>query len=341
MEHLRVTAVLALVALLGSAPMGAWAARAYVSNEDGESVTVIDTAKGEVVATVPVGKRPRGLKLSHDGASLYVAVSGLPKCPPSVPDEECAKLKRDLAADGVVVIDTHALKITKILKGGSDPEQFDISHDGRRLFISNEDSAHISVLDVLSGALIGTVAVGHEPEGVRLSPNGRAVLVTNETDNSVSVIDPEKLTVSRTINVGARPRDLAFTPDSSMAYVSGESDASVYRIAVSGAEPASRLLQLRKEDRPMGVLLDSARNRLYVSTGRGGTVAVISLDGPKLVSEVQVGARPWGIALTHDGRFLYTANGSSNDVSVVDTNTLSVVKKIPVGKGPWGVALER
>lgn len=91
----------------------------------------------------------------------------------------------------------------------------------------------------------------------------------------------------------------------------------------------------------MGVLLDSARNRLYVSTGRGGTVAVISLDGPKLVSEVQVGARPWGIALTHDGRFLYTANGSSNDVSVVDTNTLSVVKKIPVGKGPWGVALER
>jgi YVTN family beta-propeller protein len=78
-----------------------------------------------------------------------------------------------------------------------------------------------------------------------------------------------------------------------------------------------------------------------VSTGRGGTVAVldISAAAPKLVSEVQVGARPWGIALSADGSRLYTANGPSNDVSVVDTATLKVVKKIPVGKSPWGIVL--
>src|SRR5262245_31391467 len=90
----RALAVRAVMLALACASISAFAARAYVSNEDGESVTVIDTAKGEAVATVPVGKRPRGLKLSHDGSSLYVAVSGLPKCPPSMPDEECAKLKR-------------------------------------------------------------------------------------------------------------------------------------------------------------------------------------------------------------------------------------------------------
>ncbi len=334
---------LCVLAVLGCASMSpsAYAARAYVSNEDGESVTVIDTAKGEVVATVPVGKRPRGLKLSHDGASLYVAVSGLPKCPPSMPDEECAKLKRDLAADGVAVIDTRALKVSQVLKGGSDPEQFDISRDGRHLFISNEDSARISVLDVVSGALVTQIPVGHEPEGVRLSPDGRWVLVTNETDNSVSVLDTQQLKVAKTIQVGARPRDVAFTPDSATAYVSGESDASVYRLTLAGAGSATRLLQLRKEDRPMGVILDHSRQRLYVSTGRGGTVAVISLQEPKLETEVQVGTRPWGMALTRDGRFLYTANGPSNDVSVVDTKSLTVVRKIPVGRGPWGVALER
>jgi YVTN family beta-propeller protein len=77
------------------------AARAYVSNEDGETVSVLDTQKNEVVATIAVGKRPRGLKVSRNGSILYVAVSGVPKCPPSVPDEECAKLKRDLNADGI------------------------------------------------------------------------------------------------------------------------------------------------------------------------------------------------------------------------------------------------
>src|ERR1700758_4818773 len=88
-------------ALLLAAPLCANAGRAYVTNEDGESVSVLDTDKAEVVATVNVGKRPRGMKLSHDGKQLFVAVSGLPKCPPTVPDEECAKLKRDLTVAGI------------------------------------------------------------------------------------------------------------------------------------------------------------------------------------------------------------------------------------------------
>jgi len=73
--------------------------------------------------------------LSHDGASLYVAVSGLPKCPPPIPEEKCAKLPRDLKADGVAVIDTATLRQTRMLKGVSDPERVEISRDGHSLFI--------------------------------------------------------------------------------------------------------------------------------------------------------------------------------------------------------------
>jgi YVTN family beta-propeller protein len=94
----------------------------------------------------------------------------------------------------------------------------------------------------------------------------------------------------------------------------------------------------------MGVVLDAKHNRLFVSTGRGGTVAAISLGDSKaqqakLVKEITVGKRPWGIALSHDGKRLYTANGPSNDVSIIDTASLSVVKSVPVGNSPWGLAL--
>lgn len=314
------------------------ASRAYVSNEDGETVTVLDTRTDEVIATVPVGKRPRGLKLSHDGSRLYVAVSGLPKCPPTVPDEECAKLKRDLNADGIATIDTTTLKVTGLLKSGSDPEQFDLSRNGKQLYISNEDSAQVTVLDIVSGAIIATIPTGHEPEGVRTSPNGKWVIVTSETDNTISIIDTGLLKVLKTAAVGMRPRDVAFTPDSKTVYVSGEGDASLSRVAVPAGEPVARVLQLRKEARPMGVVVDAARKRIYVSTGRGGTIAVVQQDG-KLIKEISVGARPWGIALSHDGRRLYTANGSSNDITVVDTSSVSVLKKVSVGKGPWGVVL--
>jgi YVTN family beta-propeller protein len=320
-------------------PLAADAGRAYVSNEDGHSVTVIDTDQATTIATVQVGKRPRGLRLNRDGTRLYVAVSGLPKCPPTTPDEECAKLERDLKADGVAVIDARSLKLLQLLKAGSDPEQFDLSGDGRLLFVANEDAGQTTVLDVQNGVIKAQIAVGREPEGVRVSPNGRWVLVTNESDNAVSVIDAQTFKVLRSVPVGRRPRDVAFTPDSRTAYVSGEFDASLYRITVPEGTPVERLVELRKECRPMAVVLDPARGRLYMSTGRGGTVAVIELDGPKLITEIPVGTRPWGIALSADGRRLYTANGPSNDVSVVDTATLRVIKNIPVGRSPWGITL--
>jgi PQQ-dependent catabolism-associated beta-propeller protein len=337
--HRPLAWMLTILALLALVPT-ARAAHAYVSNEDEHTVSVIDTARGEVVRTIAVGKRPRGMKLSRDGAHLYVAVSGLPKCPPSVSDEDCAKLERDLTADGIAEVDTHTSQVLRVLKAGSDPEQFDLSRDGRRLFVSNEDSATVTVVDIPTASVVTRIAVGHEPEGVRVSPDGAWVLVTSETDNSVSVIDTHLLQLVRSIPVGHRPRDLAFTPDGRTAYVTGEFDASVYRVGLPTGEHVEKLLQLRKEARPMSVLLHVPQHRLYVGTGRGGTVAVIALTPqPKLIEEVPVGARPWGMALTADGRELYTANGPSNDVTIVDTSTLKVSKKIPVGRSPWGVVI--
>ena len=326
---------IAAVALAGNAE----AARLYVSNEDGQSVTVVDTDTAAVIATIAVGKRPRGIKLNLDGSRLFAAVSGLPKCPPTVPDEECAKLERDLKADGIAVVDTVTHKVVQVLHAGSDPEQFALSPDGARLYVANEDAATMSVVEVASGAIVARVPVGREPEGIGITPDGRWVLVTNESDNSVSIIDTRTLKVVKSVEVGKRPRDVAFTPDGRAAYVSGEFDASVYRIAVPEGAPVERVLQMRKEARPMAVVLDSKRARLYVSTGRGGTVAVIDSASHELLAEVKVGTRPWGIALSQDGRWLYTANGPSDDVSVIDTTTLRAVRHIRVGRSPWGVIL--
>jgi PQQ-dependent catabolism-associated beta-propeller protein len=315
------------------------ASRLYVSNEDGQSVTVLDADRGTAIETIAIGKRPRGLKLTADGSRLFVAVSGLPKCPPSVPDEECAKLERDLEADGIAVVDTATHKVVQVLHAGSDPEQFALSRDGKRLFVANEDAATMSVVDVASGKVVERVPVGREPEGVAVTPDGRWVLITNESDNSVSIIDTGTLKIVKSVQVGKRPRDIAFTPDGRTAYVSGEFDASVYRMSVPEGAPVERVIEMRKEARPMGILLDSRRNRLYVATGRGGSVAIIDSASHKLLAEVQVGTRPWGIALSQDGRWLYTANGPSDDVTVIDTSTLRAVRHIRVGRSPWGVVV--
>ncbi|MBV8341553.1 MAG: hypothetical protein JO173_04160, partial [Gammaproteobacteria bacterium] len=215
--------VLAGPAVVAAAPeAGAPAALAWVSNEDDGSVTAVDTRRLAVVATTPVGKRPRGLALSRDATRLFVALSGVPKCPPPVPDEECAKLPRDRAADGIAVVDAATLRVLEVFRGVSDPERIALSPDGRRLYVTDEDAARLTVLDAAHGSTIASAPVGREPEGVRASADGRLVLVTSETDDSIAIVDAHTHRVLRSVAVGKRPRDVAIAPDGRSAYVSGE-----------------------------------------------------------------------------------------------------------------------
>jgi YVTN family beta-propeller protein len=309
----------------------------YITNEDSEDLSVISTTTNEVVANMPVGKRPRGIRVAPDGKSIFVALSGSPKCPPWMPDADCEKQTSDKTKDGIAQVNIVEKKIMRILPAGSDPEQFDITSDGKKLFIANEDTGKSTLVDVDAGKIISETAVGKEPEGVRLTPDNALCYVTSEEEQMVSVLKNTGEVVAK-IKVGLRPRDIAFTKDSKRAFVSGESDASITIIDVTTNQVVSTI-RLAAGSMPVGVVLSPDEKYLYVANGRGKTVSQIELSSNTILQTTTVGKRPWGIGITSDGKFLYTANGPSNDVSVIDTKNFSVVKTIPVGKGAWGVAI--
>ena len=304
-----------------------------VTNEDGGTLGVISLETREVVAEIEVGRRPRGVRVSPDGAFAYVAVSGSPKCPPWMDEDDCAE--PDKSFDGIAEVDLRARTRTRLLPGGSDPESFDITPDGARLVVSNEDSDEASLVDLASGAIIRTVPVGKEPEGVRISPDGTVAYVTGETDHDVTVLDTATGDEVTRIPVGHRPRDVVFTPDGAFAYVSAEIAGTVSEIVVAENRVA-RTFHLPMDSRSMGVALSPDAGTLYVSNGRAKTVSVVDLASGEVVGNVEAGERLWGIAVSFDGRFLYTADGPSNDIAVLETETLTIVARIPVGESPWG-----
>src|SRR5690606_38679679 len=110
--------------LLASAQ--ALAATAYVSNEKDDSISVIDLDSMSVTETLEVGKRPRGLLLSHDNTLMYICASD---------------------SDTVQVMDLATRKIIKELPSGADPEQFALHPNDKWLYISNEDDALVTVVD--------------------------------------------------------------------------------------------------------------------------------------------------------------------------------------------------
>ena len=319
-------------ALEEPAPRG----RVYVTNEISGDLSVIDVAAERVIATIPLGKRPRGVRVSPDNSTLYVALSGSPIAPPGV--DEKTLPPADKKADGIGVLDVKSGKLLRVMPGGSDPEQLAVSMDGRWLFVANEDVGETSVVDASDGKVIATIPVGGEPEGVDMRPDGKVVYVTSEEDSEVFVIDAVQLKLITKFAVGPRPRSTGFLPDSTRAYVGSENGSSVTVVDAMSHKVIETIPLEGQMVRPMGVIASSDGRHVFVSTGRGKSVVTIDTATNMPIGVVEVGERPWGIAASADGRTVFTANGPSNDVSFVDVASGTVTARVPVGERPWGVA---
>src|SRR6185436_19250384 len=156
-------------------------------------ISVVDVATQKVVATIPVGKRPRGIRLSRDGSQLFVALSGSPIAPPGV--DESTLPPPDKKADGIGIVSVKDLKLERVIRGGSDPEQLAVSADSTHLFVANEDVGEANVINV--------------------------------EDGQVAVIDAVNQKLLKTFKVGPRPRSTTFLPDNSRAFVTSENGGSV------------------------------------------------------------------------------------------------------------------
>ena len=135
--------------------------RIFVTNEMSGVLSVIDAATHTVIATVPLGKRPRGMRASPDRKTLFVALSGSPIGGPGV--DESKLPPADKGADGIGVIDLQTLSVTRTLRGFSDPERIALSPDGNFLYTANGSSNDVTLVDARTLSVIGKIAVGQRP----------------------------------------------------------------------------------------------------------------------------------------------------------------------------------
>ena len=75
-----------------------------------------------------------------------------------------------------------------------------------RVFVTNEKSDDVTVIDASTRAVIKTIAVGKRPRGVATSPDGRRVYIANSNSDSLSVIDAATLAVLDTGPARRGPR---------------------------------------------------------------------------------------------------------------------------------------
>ncbi|VWX63762.1 PQQ-dependent catabolism-associated beta-propeller protein [Burkholderiales bacterium 8X] len=318
---LALVLVLAAVSMPGST-VAQSRGTAYVTSEKDAAVTLIDLASLSVKGTVATCKRGRHIQRTRDGLVMLA----------------CSESNQ---ADR---IDPASNRSVGRIPLGQEPEAFDLSPDGKTLYVSNEDEGTVAFLDASSGRELRSVRVGQEPEGVKVSGDGKTLYVTSEVAGLVHVIDVEAGKVIKNVKVGQRPRRMALTPNGQELWVTNELDASISIVSTAGhavvATVRFQVKGVRPQDiTPVGIQISRDGSRAFVALGRANHVAFVDVATRKQTGLVLVGRRAWNLALDQAESRLYVVNGLSDDVTVVDVAAAKAIKSIPVGRVPYGLVV--
>ena len=188
--------------------------RAFVTNAEDDTLSIIDLALRKVTATVATGDYPHGQRLSPDGREIMVA---------------------NVQSGTVSVIDTETLTEAVSIPVGITPVQVAFTPDGSLVYVSLRDANQVAVVDVKTRTLVATVDVDRNPIQVFATPDGRLVYVANQgteanPDNTVSVIEVATNKVVATITTGRGAHGVVVSGDGATAFVSNILDATVSAI---------------------------------------------------------------------------------------------------------------
>ncbi|MEP1612392.1 MAG: YVTN family beta-propeller repeat protein [Roseobacter sp.] len=300
------------------------AGKAFISNERGNTITVVNTETWEVETEFFAGNRPRGITASPDGKIIYVCAS----------DDNLVR-----------VFDANTYEELPSLPSGPDPELFILEPNGKRLFIANEDDNLVTVTDTETRTILAEVPVGVEPEGMGMSPDAKFVVNTSETTNMAHFISTLDYKIKHNVLVDQRPRYAQYTDDGTRLFVTSEIGGTVTAmdIAQDGTPTVVGKISFEVAGvqpewlQPVGAKITADGKRLFVALGPANRVAVVDAQSLEVLDYILVGQRVWQLAFTPDEKFLLTTNGNSNDITVIDVKKEKALKSIQVGQQPWGV----
>jgi YVTN family beta-propeller protein len=297
---------------------------AYVTNDLGDTVSIIDTASKTVVDSIPFEDYPRFITVTRDGSKAYVGVS-------------------DGASWVISVIDTKSKACIATIPIEGSLYALTITPDGKQVYATGRN--RVFVIDTEKNQISKTISVGNYNYGIAVNPTGTQVYVTYR--GKVSVIDTQSQTVIKTIVIGDPNRasySVTFTPDGTQAYVGGE--RGYLSVVDTSKKEVVATIDIGEFFTPESVVFTPDGSRAYLAksdTYSGqelSEVAVIHTATHQIVKTIPIKEQPLGIAITPDGEEVYVTNSDYNTVSVIHTSTNTVDRHtIPVGKRPNRIAI--
>lgn len=214
---------------------------------------------------------------------------------------------------------------------------------GYYIYVTNEVSGDVSVIDPVSRKTTAVIALGKRPRGMALSPDGSLLYVAlsgspiagpsvddamlpppDKAADGIAIVDVHSRRLLRVLRGVSDPEQVAVSPDGARLYVASEDTG---RLIVLDAASGRALASLDVGGEPEGVAV-SRHGDLVLATSEADNVLTIvaARAQPRIVARVGVGMRPRHAAFSVDGARIFVPGELDASLTTVDTRTRQVTK---------------
>jgi YVTN family beta-propeller protein len=248
------------------------------------------------------------------------------------------KSDNSLSEKSSIYIDdiSSAYVVKNNITSGTSPNASSFDSQNERIYVINEGSNNVSIIDTSNYNIIGTVSIGTNPVDITFDSKNNRMYVTNAGSDNVSVINTSTNTISSTISVGNYPTGIEFDSVNDLIYVSNQLDNKISVIDTT-SNVISATISITS---PNSLSYNWNNNKLYVS-GASNDVRVVDVSLNTITATISVGTNPTGLEYDSNNNRIYVTNNSSDNVTVINSNNNSVISTISVGSAPDSIKFDK
>lgn len=212
-----------------------------------------------------------------------------------------------------------------------------VSAADQRVYVANEQSSTVSVIDPAARTIVATVPTGSRPQHVNVDLQGRffyvTVLFTKESDDLVQVFDVTTNAMLTSVVVGHEPAYVVPSPTGTRLYVASKAANTVSVVAVPEFKRIETIKLKGKG--PHGPAITPDGKTLLTPNSRSGDVSVVDLErGNVDLIKLPPGAKPMAIGVNQNGQLAYVTDAGLNQVHKIDIAGKVVLASLSVGGHP-------
>ena len=191
-----------------------------------------------------------------------------------------------------------------------------------KLYVGNSRGDDISVVDMASLKVTGTIQAGERVHGVCAQADGKRLFATVESDHTLRIFDTGNQQTVATIKLPGRPNQCAATPDGKYVAVPIRDGDSVAIVDVDH----QKIVKSLPIKEPHNALNTGSNRYIYVSSMGSHEIDVIDLETMDFSAHIPAGGRPRPYVVSPDGSTMYVAVADLHGFVIVEDRKIGLVQ---------------